>query len=91
MSNELHNFRYDFTFKEFFQFLKGMKCPNCHRKMIRHKKSELTIGKEVNSKRHPFFGFESEVKHYYFVYECEKCGMQIRLDEDRKPKIIIEE
>lgn len=75
-------FRYDFTGKELKYFLFGKKvCPKCHGKLEQNKGFETVEGAVFNSKSEAFFIPNSQIKHYLYIYCCEKCGAEFKLSE----------
>ena len=85
MSPSVKNgFSYQFTPKEFFHFLFGMKCPKCGKKMVRHKHFNRLNGKSLNSKADPFFLSNAEVKRYYYIFRCDACGIVKEIGKNEK-------
>ena len=82
--------RMDFTPKELRYFLfRKKRCPRCGGKMDRSKSYEIRYGREFPSRRDVFAPNSAEVRYYFYVYTCRKCGAQYSLkalsgeEEDR--------
>lgn len=79
---EHDGFRYDFTGKELSYFLFGKKvCPKCKGKLIKSKGYETVEGAKFNSRSSAFFVSNTNVKHYLYFYNCEKCNAEYTLSE----------
>lgn len=75
-------FCYDFSSKEFRYFLFGKKiCPKCGGRLQKQKCHELKRGSDFNSRSVDTFVPQAKVKHYFYVYICEKCGAEYSLTE----------
>lgn len=73
---------YSFTGKELSYLLfKKKKCRNCNHKLVKIKKYETKLGKDLNSKSDPIFISNANVKSYYYIFKCENCGKEYTLEE----------
>lgn len=80
-------FRYDFTIAELSYFLFAKKnCPKCGSKMKKSKGYEMVDGSIFNTSSVPLYIRGSEVKYYYYLFDCPKCNKQYKLNELVKSK-----
>lgn len=76
------SFRYEFTGKELYYFLfKRKKCPECGGEMIKNKCSEIVDGSRFNTVSVPLYIKRREVEYYYYLFECNECGVKYTLSD----------
>lgn len=75
-------FRYEFSGNELFYFLfKKKVCPKCGGKMTKNKYAETVDGVKFNTASIPLYIRGREIKSYYYLFTCEKCGTSFTLKE----------
>ena len=70
----------EFTMAELSYFLFKKKiCPKCNAVMRKEKRCEIVDGRSFFPKSDPVYTRRPNVKHYYYVFCCEKCGSEFPL------------
>ena len=75
-------FRYEFTGSELFYLLfKEKKCVKCGGRMTKNKCAETVDGIKFNTTSVPLYIKGREIKNYYYLFICDKCGSKFTLAE----------
>lgn len=76
------SFRYEFTFHEFiYFFFKKKICPKCGAKLEKHRCFEIVDGSVFDANTVPLYITNCQVKHYFYRFTCQGCGVKFTLSE----------